>query len=75
MKARFKNENEIIERINRVKHDDETISQFVRDAVLERLKRIEARDKRARLQNLANDTKLLEPIVRQIVIQVLKEKA
>ncbi len=69
MKIHFQNEKQVISRIKMLTNDEKTISEFGREAILEKLNRMEARDERARKQLHKKDVELFAPIVTAILKQ------
>lgn len=60
-------EDEIAEKIEGFLTGTKSISRFVYEATEEKIKRMEVRDKSARLQLHKKDVELLEPIITEIL--------
>ena len=60
-------ESELEERIKILLSGTESISQFIYKATEEKVKRMEARNERARLQILQKDKEALKPIIESIL--------
>jgi len=67
MHTSFMIDEALIERIDFITESSETPSAFARKATLERLKRMEARDKTARLQAFKKDVEMFTPIIEEVL--------
>ena len=69
----FRIDEMLEKRISPLLIGSETISQFARRAVEEKIKRMEARDDAARVQLYQRDMAILEPMVREIFKKIKEE--
>ncbi len=60
-------EDEMVEKIENYLSGTKSISRFVYEATEEKIKRMEVRDKSARLQLHKKDVELLEPVITEIL--------
>jgi len=67
MHTSFKITEDMQKRIENLLTGSKTISQFAYEATEEKVKRMEARDERARIQLAAKDKAILEPIMQDIL--------
>ena len=67
MHTSFKIADDWLKRIENLTSGTETVSLFCYKAMEEKVKRLETRDERARLQIAAKDRAVLTPIVKEIL--------
>ncbi len=67
MQTSFKIKENWLERVENLISGTETVSLFCYKAMEEKVKRMEARNERARLQLAAKDKSILEPIMIEIL--------
>jgi len=63
----FRIEDDIYEKVEGFLTGTKTVSQFAFEALEEKIRRMEVRDKNARLQLHKKDTVLLEPIITDVL--------
>lgn len=59
--------DEMVRKIEGFLSGTKSISQFAHEATEEKIKRMEVRDKNARLQLHLNDVEMLEPVITEIL--------
>lgn len=69
----FSFNEEMRKRIDGVKPEKMTYSQFAAMATEEKVNRMESRDDRARKETMKRDVKILRPVVIEIVKEVMEE--
>ena len=67
MHTSFEIKPDMIERVNNLLTGTKTVSLFCYEAMEERVKRMEARSERARIQMAAKDKTIIEPIILDIL--------
>ena len=67
MHTSFKIEDNLLKRVNDLLSGTETVSQFAYRATEEKVKRMESRDERARLQLAVKDKAILNPLIEDIL--------
>lgn len=72
MHTSIKIDEDIPKRVDFITDGTETVNQFTKKALLERLKRMEARDERATLQLAEKTKKIVTPIVEKILSEMRK---
>ena len=63
-------DDDLAERIENLLTGNKTVAKFCLEATEEKVKRMEARDVRARVQLAAKDRELLRPLVQEILLEM-----